>query len=257
MFKQPLHFPFATGLPLVMACHFTDIYDVNRSIILPNDQFSLVSNWAQSLQAHQVNGIIFHNNFSDATCLQYQHPNLSFIQVNYDKSFKPNVYRYIVYREFLRLYAAKMSSVFLTDVSDVVMVNNPFIDPFFTSNTGTLFCGDEPIPLENEWMFHHSLHLRTKIANFSSFEAAFRQATLLNCGIIGGNISIINNFINQLADIHVQYNCNNTTPYTGDMGAFNYLARSYFNDCLVHGYPVNTVFKAYENLRQDCWFRHK
>jgi hypothetical protein len=26
---------------------------------------------------------------------------------------------------------------------------------------------------------------------------------------------------------------------------------------LHHGFPVNTVFKAYEETRSDCWFRHK
>jgi hypothetical protein len=26
---------------------------------------------------------------------------------------------------------------------------------------------------------------------------------------------------------------------------------------LRHGFPVNTVFKAYEETRSDCWFRHK
>jgi len=41
------------------------------------------------------------------------------------------------------------------------------------------------------------------------------------------------------------------------MGAFNYLARTQFNGHLRHGAPVNTVFKMYENERQDCWFRHK
>jgi hypothetical protein len=41
------------------------------------------------------------------------------------------------------------------------------------------------------------------------------------------------------------------------MGAFNYLARTKFNDRLRHGFPVNTVFKAYEEARSDCWFRHK
>ena len=49
----------------------------------------------------------------------------------------------------------------------------------------------------------------------------------------------------------------NQTAFTGDMGAFNYLARTQFNSHLRHGAPVNTVFKMYENERQDCWFRHK
>jgi hypothetical protein len=61
----------------------------------------------------------------------------------------------------------------------------------------------------------------------------------------------------QLASIHEQHNLDNKTAYTGDMGAFNYLVRTKYNDQLIHGAPVNTVFKGYEENRKDCWFRHK
>jgi hypothetical protein len=41
------------------------------------------------------------------------------------------------------------------------------------------------------------------------------------------------------------------------MGAFNYIARTHFSNKLIHGAPVNTVFKEYESSRMECWFRHK
>ena len=69
--------------------------------------------------------------------------------------------------------------------------------------------------------------------------------------------AIIFNFLQQLCAIHQHANYNNKTAYTGDMGAFNYLARTVFNQQLIHGAPVNTVFKGYEIDRNDCWFRHK
>ena len=56
---------------------------------------------------------------------------------------------------------------------------------------------------------------------------------------------------------HLMQYAKEQTAYTGDMGAFNYLARTRFNANLHHGAPVNTVFKSYENERTDCWFRHK
>jgi hypothetical protein len=163
----------------------------------------------------------------------------------------------MIYREFLKLHAAKITGLFVTDVSDVVMINNPFIDPLFKENSQALFCGDEPEILQNEWMIDHATHLRNGITDYAAYESTFKQAVLLNCGVIGGCSLIMQSFIEQLAAIHEQYNLNNTSAYTGDMGAFNYLARTRFNNILVHGYPVNTVFKAYEIGRQDCWFRHK
>jgi hypothetical protein len=63
-------------------------------------------------------------------------------------------------------------------------------------------------------------------------------------------------FINQLWSIHQYYNNDNCTSYTGDMGAFNYLVRTQYNDKVIHGKPVNTEFKKYET-DSSCWFQHK
>ena len=257
MFSVPPAFPFLAGQPLVMACHITGVYDVNRNSILPGDDFAQVQAWATSLKAQQVNSIIFHNNFSADTCAAQQHKHVHFICIEHDAAFNPNIYRYIIYREFLRLHASKIASVFVTDIADVVMIQNPFIHPLFTANAGKLFCGDEPLQLNNEWMINHATHLRNSITDYADYETAFKNFTLLNCGIIGGGSLQMQVFIEQLAALHEQYNRNNTTAYTGDMGAFNYLVRTCFNSQFIHGWPVNSIFKAYENERMDCWFRHK
>jgi hypothetical protein len=99
--------------------------------------------------------------------------------------------------------------------------------------------------------------MRNKISDFVEYETKFGDETLLNCGIIGGSTLLLYEFIQKLCDIHQHFNCNNQTEYTGDMGAFNYLARTQFNQNIKHGTPVNTVFKLYETERTDCWFRHK
>ena len=145
----------------------------------------------------------------------------------------------------------------MTDISDVVVVNNPFEHPFFIENPGTIFCGDEPKVLENDWMIAHSAHFRQKIADYSNYENKFANETLLNCGIICGSIYMVKDFIQNLCAIHKQFNMDNCTLFTGDMGAFNYLARTKFNNRLKHGAPVNKLFKGYELERKYCWFRHK
>lgn len=240
-----------------MACHITGVYDVNRSNTLPDDDYSLVKDWAESVAALQLNGIIFHNNFTEESWAKYQNDYITFIKIAYSPHFNPNVYRYLVYRDFLRLHSQEIESLFITDISDVVVVNNPFIQLLFINNTGGLFCGDEPKILDNEWMVAHSEHLRSKIADYATYEETFASETLLNCGIIGGNIEVMQTFINELCLIHEQHNHDNTTAYTGDMGAFNYLVRTQFNQNLWHGAPINTEFKGYQEDRKDCWFRHK
>jgi hypothetical protein len=242
---------------LVMACHITGIYDVNRSTTLQEDDYALVKDWAESVAILELQGIIFHNNFSEKTCKKYSNEHISFQKVVFNPQFNPNVFRYFVYQSFLKEHFNTIESLFVTDVSDVVVLKNPFPEPLFVKNPKSLFCGDEPKILNNEWMIDHAAHLRKGISDYSEYEEKYQNATLLNCGIIGGHIKVMHEFFDKLCHIHQEYNTHNTTAYTGDMGAFNYLTRTQFNDRLLHGAPINTTFKAYEVERTDCWFRHK
>ena len=242
---------------LILACHITGIYDVNRSTTLENDNFDLVRAWVDSVAAAKLQGVLFHNGFSEETCQTYASEYLTFVKINYNPQFNPNVYRYLIYLDFLEKQTHSPANLFVTDVTDVTLVNNPFTDPLFISSPNTLFCGNEHIQLANEWMLAHASSLRSQIEDYADYEARFATDTLLNCGIIGGSYPLFLAFLQQLCAIHRRYNATNKTAYTGDMGAFNYLVRTKFNTQLRHGYPVNTVFKAYEASRNDCWFRHK
>lgn len=242
---------------LVMACHITGIFDVNRNTTLAHDNYELVREWSESLANAQVQGILFHNGFSEASCKKYTTDFVSFVRIEYNPSYNPNVFRYFVYRDFLEKNISQLDTVFCTDVSDVVLVKNPFTDSFFLENKQTIFCGDEPKLLHNDWMQAHGTHLRDKIADYAHFEAAFAKETLLNCGIIGANTALFYQLIQQLCAFHELGNRDNKTAFTGDMGVFNYVARTQYNSQLIHGAPVNTVFKNYETERSDCWFRHK
>lgn len=240
---------------LILASHITGVYDVNRNETLINDDYSLVSDWAQSIINLNLQGVIFHNNFSDATCKLHENENIHFVRVAYNPQFNPNVFRYFIYSEFLKVHAKSIENVFFTDISDVMVLKNPFQENLFLNNPKAIFCGDEPKILENEWMINHSENLRNKISDFADFENKFKNDTLLNCGVFGGNIAVMHSFIDQLWNIHEQFNYDNKTAYTGDMGAFNYLVKTRYSQ-IIHGNPVNTEFKKY-NFDYSCWFKHK
>ena len=249
--------PLPEDSNLIMACHITSVYDVNRNTTLEDDNYALVSDWAASITKHKLQGIIFHNNFSPETCEKYSNDSISFVKITYNPTFNPNVFRYFVYYTYLQEQLHRYKHIFITDISDVTLVKNPFNDPYYIENSNALFCGDEPKTLNDPWMQAHSTHLRERIGDFAAYEDKFEQKTLLNCGIVGGNAPLMYKFIEQLCSIHQSANYENKTAYTGDMGAFNYLVRTQFNHPLIHGTPVNTIFKNYENERKDCWFRHK
>jgi hypothetical protein len=239
---------------LILATYLAGIYDVNRNETLQGDDISIIEAWADSIVGLGLQGVVFHNSLSEHSIAKYK-GNISFVKVQFNEKYNTNIFRYFLYNDFLN--ANKVDNVFFTDITDVVVLNNPFTQPLFLNNTNRFFCGDEPKLLGNEWMIDHSAHLRSNISDYALYEEQFKDATLLNCGIVGGNVKIIQPFLDKLCSIHKNYNTDNKTAYTGDMGAFNYLARTQYNEHIIHGAPVNTIFKEYESERMDCWFRHK
>jgi hypothetical protein len=241
---------------LILGCHISGVYDVNRNQILLDDDFSVIELWANSILKLNLQAIIFHNNFSEETVKKYQSKNLIFVEVNHDIRFNPNVFRYYLYNEFINKYKSNIESLFVTDVSDVLVLKNPFLQSLFINNPDFIFCGDEPTILSNEWMYNHGSHLRGRIKDYAEIETINKSITLLNCGIIGGNISIISSLIDSIWQIHEEYNFDNSTSFTGDMGAFNYILRKKYSNCILHGSPINTEFKSYFD-DGTCWFQHK
>ena len=242
---------------LILACHLTGIFDVNRNNVLTDNDTSLIVEWADSIKRLNLTGIVFHNSLSNSAINTFRNENIRFISIPSPNNFNPNVYRYFIYRDFLLNKKQKIENLFITDITDVTVAINPFTAPLFIENPNAIFCGDEPKMLDNEWMFNHSTHFRNQISGYQSYEEQFKEDTLLNCGIIGGNSKIMVKLIDDLCEVHASYNKMNTTAFTGDMGAFNFIIRTKYNSHLRHGEPVNTVFKEYQNDRTDCWFRHK
>jgi hypothetical protein len=240
----------------IVASYISGVYDVNRNTVLADDDYSIIQDWANSISKLKLQGIIFHNNCSVATCERCQNEYITFIKIDHDVQFNPNVYRYCIYNEFLKLNSEFINNIFFTDISDVIVLKNPFLEQLYIDNPTSIFCGDEPKILNNEWMQQHSENLRNNILDYKMYEYNFANSVLLNCGIMGGNITIMKHFIKKLWNIHQKYNSDNKTAFTGDMGAFNYLIRTQYNNKVIHGKPVNTEFKKYlENT--VCWFKHK
>jgi len=242
---------------IIMACFFTGVFDVNGDVTYADDDIDKIKEWMDSIINLRLSGIVFHNAFSDKRVNEFENEYIKFIKVEECKGFYPSAYRYFVYRDFLQKYSSEFSNVFITDILDVVVLKNPFIQELYLSNRNNFFCGDELTTADCEWMRNHNAHLRKKIPDYLYYEDKYRNHTLLNAGIIGGSINLMKPLIEEMASIHEQYNYDNNINYTGDMGVVNYLLRKKYNNRLIHGDPVNTKYKFFEIERNDCWFRHK
>lgn len=241
----------------ILASLLTGVYDVNRCELLKINDFGIIEKWYNSVVKLKIPAIVFHNSFSKEITEKYTNQYIQFIEVEYDQKFNPNVFRYFIYQNYLKQHFSQIKNIFITDITDVEVVMNPFESNFFQKNDGYLFCGDEPKILNNDWMINHCSHLRNLVSGFTLYETLNEQKTLLNCGVIGGNKNVMNLLLDKIVAMHQTYSYNNTTASTLDMGVFNYVARTIFDNNILHGQPVNTTFKKYETDRNDCWFRHK
>jgi len=245
-------------IDVVMATILTDVEDLQRKIRWENNNFNIISDWYFSMKHHNVNAVIFHNTFSKDITEKYTTEKIKFIRVDYSGELNPNVYRYFFYKDFLKENKYFIKNVFLTDINDVIMLNNPFKSNFFKSYNNFLFSGDEEITYSgSKWIKLHNTHLRQNIDNFIEYEKNNYEKKLLNCGIIGGNVKNIINLVDKICNIHETVTITNKTKYTCDMGVYNYVMRQNFNEKVKHGIPINTKFKYYEKKTEQIWFKHK
>jgi hypothetical protein len=240
-----------------MASYFTGKYDVNRNSLAVTDDFAYIEKWYLSIVKLKLKGVVFHNHFSADTLNKYASPYVRFIQVDFPGILNANVYRYFAYLDYLKTEGQPIEELFVTDIADVEVVLNPFEHPFYVQHQNALFCGDEEEVVDNEWMRAHGSHLRSTLEGYVDFEEKNGKEVLLNCGVFGGRRQVMLEVLEALTKIHSTITIANQTPFTLDMGAFNFATRTMFAEKVQHGSPINTRFKKYESLRNDCWFRHK
>jgi len=170
-----------------------------------------------------------------------------------DASLNPYFQRWVSYYRYLLANRDKLNFVFITDATDVEMLNAPFR----RMQKGILYTGDEPNELGCEWMVKYHPH-----KSIQKFINENKDLVLLNAGLLGGDVETVIRFINRLLSLYFQSVSDNhfhkDKPDCGttDMGAFNYIARTEFDDIIVHGTMVNTVFKDNKG-NNVSWFKHK
>ena len=160
----------------------------------------------------------------------------------------PAVDRWYVYRKWLKKNRPEW--VFMVDSTDVEAITAP------TCEKGVLYMGDEPHYFGYYWIQNW---FKSQIAKCpQEVKDFYHQATkdnvqILNAGTVGGDYDTVMEFLDHMC---ATLDATKDTDGVRDMPAVNYVARTFFADRLVHGLPVNSVFKE-EMARSGCWFRHK
>jgi hypothetical protein len=189
---------------------------------------------------------IFYDSINQPDIDREDFGNVEFIRISPFHAFTPNVYRRIVYHNYLRY--RHHSKVFMVDSTDVEVLKNPFE---FTEDK--LYVGNE----EKAAICYSYINKQQKLLNFPDYGKHVLpniKETLPNAGIIGGFYETVIEFTAKNSDIHREYSIGKKE--STDMAAFNYVVWKYFKDKIHMGKDVNTVFRANE-YNETSWFKHK
>lgn len=229
----------------IVSTYLTSGIDHQRGKKQQKNDVSYIQKWAESIAHLGLQAVVLHDGLSTIFMSQFQH--VWFIKVDkVPDGLQLYDYRWVLYLEFMMNNSC--DGVFFTDISDVVVKRNPF----YEMQPERLYCGDEPTSIRDcVWLQKASkCPVLSKLADFRYFLSS--NDTLLNAGILGGSNRIVFSF---LLDMNLAIEKVRRRPIDGtvDMPIFNYVIQRYSP---VHGFPVNSVFKKYEE-RNDVWFIHK
>ena len=232
----------------IVSTYLTSVKDAQRGKAQPIDDSNYIEKWYNSIKNQKVLGVILHDGLSDNFISKY--PEIKFVKFpSVPKNMSIYDYRWHIGYEFAK--TIPIDNIFFTDLSDVTMINNPFLSPEYAK--GVLYCGDEPCTIvENTWL-QKAVHTEL-LNNLSGFTEVWKSnKKVVNPGVLGGDKETVLNFLKAFTELLMKVK---TRPFDGtvDMGVFNYLMRKQFNPTF--GFPVNTVFKYYQTI-DNVWFKHK
>jgi hypothetical protein len=225
---------------------------------VPPDDFGYMAGWHRSVDRLGLEAVIVHDELSPGFVARHETARIRFERTA-SGPWSTNDARFFAYREHLAGHPAPL--VFLTDLSDVVVMRDPF--PTLASLGVRLALGDEvyPPPIghtigRHRWLRHHIEATRTgatdEVAEFFSGERL--DLPTLNAGVIGGDGSAVSELLDRFVDLRERLGAPERNL---NMPLINYLVHRDFAGRFHHGAPITSRFKAGEWWRRDVCFVHK
>ena len=238
----------------IASCLFTTCQDPIRPIIW-KDNIHIMNAWFRSgvevcRQSEDLHLLVFHDDLPANFLEEYASEYLTFVKVDACGPYSPHDYRWFVYKSFVESNFEELDSIFFTDISDVLIKNNPFV----SMDSKVLYCGDEQQTWNNDWVGVRNYYFLENIADYGEIFYLNKDNTFLNAGLLGGHKGIVLPFLEQMTEILA---LTLDKPYDStDMLLFNYIMYKRFKN-VQHGAPVNSLFWKNEVDRNDVWFIHK
>lgn len=241
------------GSRVLLTTYFCRKVDPQRKEHAPCDDFTYIEPWYSSVFALELDGVIFHDGMSEEFIERYQTERIRFELVPPATfRFSLNDFRFCIYRDYLQRHP-EVRYAFMTDGNDVRVVKDPF--PGMVSDR--IYVGSETGDARtNRWVQRRITLLNRGTRDFDFSFSRWRRNPIYNAGILGGSYGLCMEFLDEMVakfeslDPHQrELNLN--------MAVFNHTVYDRFRRRLVTGQPLHSVYKAFENERDDVWFIHK
>jgi hypothetical protein len=218
--------------------------------VLQND-IKYIYPWYNSITKLGLKGIIFYDNLTTDFINTYQNNQIEFIKVS-PSDYSNNDWRFFVYRNFLQNH--HYDSVFLTDGSDVTVVQDPSKIVQEYPDIDLFVCKDSIKLCQFGYL---NIHKEARWDNYSWFAMQHlqRKLDLINMGVIGGTYNNIMDFLDKFCLTRLKLG---TPSFNADMWIGQYIIRHLMSKKqILIGHPFTSEFKQYQNSRKDVYFIHK
>jgi hypothetical protein len=220
-----------------------------------NDIWPHIEQWYNSILKHNLKAIVLVDQEAYEMAKHFEHENIHFELVDPKGKLNAIDIRWQLYCDLIKTMQ-NTDKIFFTDITDVVVLQNPFPQ----MEMGKIYVGDEehynfvPIDLTWDYMFHrwNLLKENKSVAEFAESAAAGKR--VYNAGLLGGYVKDIMPIIWLIHRLLRKFDIKECSV---DMCALNYVLYCHFYGQVVHGKPVNTIFWEQDINNKECWFKHK
>jgi hypothetical protein len=231
----------STPDPLLLNDYRKHVVRDDQRIDFWKNDYTLILPLIDSVLKNGSNIVVFHDCFDNI-------PNIDgclWVRIENNEEYTPTTYRWFVYYKYLKKH--KFSNLFMVDSTDVLMLKN------YDIKNNTLYCGSE----YKDKLLSTYMKKKFKYITISDFDEVlnqYRDHTLLNAGVVGGDYNICIRLLEKLTQYHSQVSKN--IKISLDMPIFNYVLFKYFKDNIDYGIHINTRFHKNEYNDISIW-KHK
>jgi len=214
-----------------------------------------------ALPAGAGKAVIMHDYLPDNVTSNYstKDGSVSFVKVDisgFDPLLGLNDLRYQLFEQQVKNHP-DWDTVFLTDISDVVVLHNPCA--FVERQPERVFVGSQHAKMKPyKFIRDKFLELGGKYLEWYDAQPDDHY-TMLNAGILGGKRSMVLAALERMNAVVTDPELASRKagePVRVNMAAFNYVFYTAFANQTVTGHPLHSQFSLYDN-RTDVYFRHK